>query len=233
MYLNLNYFLPSTFSHLCDEDQLDQIIGSKENCLPLLSTWVHHRQRRTAYPYWAHEFTTVKGELLTLTEYMSSPPSKENCLPLLSTWVHHRQRRTAYPYRVHEFTTVKGALLTLTEYMSSPPSKENCLPLLSTWVHHHQRRTAYPYWVHEFTVFSGVYVAQSLVFCLVFWQPLIFLCPFSFGHFYCLPIFELWFLITPFGIFKLFLWIILRCFSAWRISHAQSLCKDLPVTWSW
>jgi hypothetical protein len=125
---------------------------SKENCLSLLSTSVHHRQRRTAYPYWVHEFTTIKGELITLTECMSLPPSKKNCLPLLSTWVHHRQRRTTYPYWVHEFTTIKGELLTLTEYMSSPPSKENCLPLLSTWVHHRQRRTTYLllwwWWTH-------------------------------------------------------------------------------------
>jgi hypothetical protein len=123
---------------------------------------VHHLQSRTAYPYWVHEFTTVKEELLTLTEYMSSPPSKENCLPLLSTWVHHHQRRTAYPYWVHQFTTVKGELLTLTEYMSSPPSNKNCLPLLSTWVHHRQRRTAYPYWVHELTTIKGELLTLTL-----------------------------------------------------------------------
>jgi len=83
-------------------------------------------------------------------------------------------------------------------------------------------------------VFSGVRVAQSLVFCIVFCRSLFFLlkfffgslyclpvlwvivlsarslghcivCPFfAIGSLYCLPFFELRPLVTPFGIFKLF-----------------------------
>jgi len=46
-------------------------------------------------------------------------------------------------------------------------------------------------------VFSGVYVAQSLVFCVVFYVPLFVFLSFSFRHcIYCLS-FDLRFLITP------------------------------------
>ena len=59
--------------------------------------------------------------------------------------------------------------------------------------------TAHPSRAPEFTpIFSGVHVAQSLVFCVIF-------CSFSFGH----NVLSVLFLITtfhyPFGIFKLFL----------------------------
>ena len=58
------------------------------------------------------------------------------------------------------------------------------------------------------TLFCGVRVAQSLVFYVVFCRSLFVLLSFFFWPLYCLS-FDLRFQITPFGIFLLFVEILL------------------------
>ena len=70
---------------------------------------------------------------------------------------------------------VEQELLSLPEHLSSPP------------------------------VFSGVYVTRSLVLCVMFCRSLFVLLSFFLWSFCCLFLFDLWILITPFGIFTLFL----------------------------
>jgi hypothetical protein len=67
-------------------------------------------------------------------------------------------------------------------------------------------RTAYPSEVPVLKpVFSGICVAQSLVFCVVFCRSLFVLLSFFFAwSLYCMSFFELQLLTLPFGILKLF-----------------------------
>jgi hypothetical protein len=58
-------------------------------------------------------------------------------------------------------------------------------------------------WVHP-PILSEVRVTQSLILCVCFVDSLFDLLYFFFWHLCCL-FFELWILITPFGIFKLFI----------------------------
>ena len=54
------------------------------------------------------------------------------------------------------------------------------------------------------SAFSGVHVSQSLVFCVMFYRPLVIFCPLSFGIVYYLSV-DLQLPVTPFGIYKFFL----------------------------
>jgi hypothetical protein len=59
---------------------------------------------------------------------------------------------------------------------------------------------------HEFTpVFSRVHVTRSLVLCVMFCRSLFVLLSFVFWPLCCLFVFDLRILVTPFGIFNLFL----------------------------
>ena len=54
-------------------------------------------------------------------------------------------------------------------------------------------------------IFSGVRVTRSLLIYVCFGYRCLSFCTFSFGHCVLLFFFDIWILVAPFGIFKLFL----------------------------
>jgi hypothetical protein len=80
-------------------------------------------------------------------------------------------------------------------------------------------------------VFSGVRVAQSLVFCVVFCRSLFVLLCFFFWSLYCLSFFDWQFTISdcPFHIFKFFLIPSSRKSLLNFLSYQQSTCPQFFV----
>ena len=98
-------------------------------------------------------------------------------------------------------------MIITSDFTHSPP-----MPCNSYWVMiitsdftHSPPMPCNSYWVmiitsdftHSPPVLSGIRIAQSLVFCVLFCMLLFFLLSFSFRPLYCLSFFNLRFMITP------------------------------------